>query len=187
MSFLACGPTAFQYYRIPPQILGLYPAILPPDHDHRLVHYSKQPVFKDLLGTPVWRFVGERKQRANGKLFHSRLLTKSHLPGRLGRLNTVLMSRRPSLRCSALLRWSHATSYSWLATRCAAPLQCLSPVKERNNNSMKLFHLSSFHPTAAGSVLSTPRAMALTCGSACRFFPQRISPRSPSRPQPARR
>lgn len=81
MSFHACGPTAFQYYRIPPQILGLYPAILPPDHDHRLVHYSKQPVFKDLLGTPVWRFVGERKQRANGKLFHSRLLTQEPPPG----------------------------------------------------------------------------------------------------------
>lgn len=81
MSFLACGPTAFQYYRIPPQILGLYPAILPPDHDHRLVHYSKQPVFKDLLGTPVWRFVSERKQRANGKLFHSRLLTQEPPPG----------------------------------------------------------------------------------------------------------
>lgn len=81
MSFLACGPTAFQYYRIPPQILGLYPAILPPDHDHRLVHYSKQPVFKDLLGTPVWRFVGERKQRTNGKLFHSRLLTQEPPPG----------------------------------------------------------------------------------------------------------
>ena len=81
MSFLACGPTAFQYYRIPPQILGLYPAILPPDHDHRLVHYSKQPVFKDLLGTPVWRFVGERKQRANGKLFRSRLLTQEPPPG----------------------------------------------------------------------------------------------------------
>lgn len=81
MSFLACGPTAFQYYRIPPQILGLYPAILSPDHDHRLVHYSKQPVFKDLLGTPVWRFVSERKQRANGKLFHSRLLTQEPPPG----------------------------------------------------------------------------------------------------------
>ena len=81
MSFLACGPTAFQYYRIPPQILGLYPAILPPDHDHRLVHYSKQPVFKDLLGTPVWRSVSERKQRANGKLFHSRLLTQEPPPG----------------------------------------------------------------------------------------------------------
>ena len=81
MSFLACGPTAFQYYRIPPQILGLYPAILPPDHDHRLVHYSKQPVFKDLLVTPVWRSVSERKQRANGKLFHSRLLTQEPPPG----------------------------------------------------------------------------------------------------------
>ena len=42
MSFLACGPTAFQYYRIPPQILGLYPAILPPDHDHRLVHVTSK-------------------------------------------------------------------------------------------------------------------------------------------------
>ena len=81
MSFLACGPTAFQYYRIPPQILGLYPAILPPDHDHRLVHYSKQPVIKELLGKPVWRFVSERKQRANGKLFHSRLLTQEPPPG----------------------------------------------------------------------------------------------------------
>ena len=81
MSFLACGPTAFQYYRIPPQILGLYPAILPPDHDHRLVHYSQQPVFEDLLGKPVWRFVSERGHRANGKLFHSRLLSQEPPPG----------------------------------------------------------------------------------------------------------
>lgn len=81
MSFLACGPTAFQYYRIPPQILGLYPAILPPDHDHRLVHYSKQPVFEDLLDKPVWRFVGEKGRRANGKLFRSRLLTQEPPPG----------------------------------------------------------------------------------------------------------
>lgn len=81
MSFLACGPSAFQYYRIPPQILGLYPAILPPDHDHRLVHYSKQPVFEDLLDKPVWRFVGEKGRRANGKLFRSRLLTQEPPPG----------------------------------------------------------------------------------------------------------
>lgn len=81
MSFLACGPTAFKYYRIPPQILGLYPAILPPDHDHRLVHYSQQPVFKDLLGKPVWRFVSARGNRFNGKLFHSRLLTQEPPPG----------------------------------------------------------------------------------------------------------
>lgn len=81
MSFLACGPTAFQYYRIPPQILGLYPAILPPDHDHRLVHYSKQPVFEDLLGKPVWRFVSTRGNRFNGKLFRSRLLTQEPPPG----------------------------------------------------------------------------------------------------------
>ena len=81
MSFLACGPTAFQYYRIPPQILGLYPAILPPDHDHRLVHYSKQPVFEDLLDRPVWRFVSTRGSRFNGKLFQSRLLTQEPPPG----------------------------------------------------------------------------------------------------------
>ena len=81
MSFLACGPTAFQYYRIPPQILGLYPAILPPDRDHRLVHYSQQPVFEDLLGKPVWRFVDEKGRRANGKLFRSRLLTQEPPPG----------------------------------------------------------------------------------------------------------
>lgn len=81
MSFLACGPTAFQYYRIPPQILGLYPAILPPEHDHRLVHYSKQPVFDDLIGKPVWRFVSTRGARFNGKLFQSRLLTQEPPPG----------------------------------------------------------------------------------------------------------
>ena len=81
MSFLACGPTAFQYHRIPPQILGLYPAILPPEHDHRLIHYSQQPVFEDLLGKPVWRFVDTRGSRFNGKLFHSRLLTQEPPPG----------------------------------------------------------------------------------------------------------
>lgn len=183
MSFLACGPTAFQYYRIPPQILGLYPAILPPDHDHRLVHYSKQPVFKDLLGTPVWRFVGERKQRANGKLFHSRLLTQEPPPGSFRQTEHGFDVTSPEF---TLLSLATQVSRSQLLMACyemCGSFAVLSPASERNNNSMKLFLLSSFRPAAAGSELTTPRAMTPTCGSARRFLPQRISPRSPSRPQ----
>lgn len=183
MSFLACGPTAFQYYRIPPQILGLYPAILPPDHDHRLVRYSKQPVFKDLLGTPVWRSVSERKQRANGKLFHSRLLTQEPPPGSFRQTEHGFDVTSPEF---TLLSLATQVSRNQLLMACyemCGSFAVLSPASERNNNSMKLFRLSSFHPTAGGSELTTPRAMTPTCGSARRFLPQRISPRSPSKPQ----
>lgn len=93
------------------------------------------------------------------------------------------MSHRPSSRCSTLLRRSHATSCLWRVMRCAALLLCLHPANERNGNLMKLFRLSSFHPTAVGSALSTPRAMTPTCGSAHRSSARGRSPRSPRRPQ----
>ena len=187
MSFLACGPTAFQYYRIPPQILGLYPAILPPDHDHRLVHYSKQPVFKDLLGTPVWRFVGERKQRANGKLFHSRLLTQEPPPGSFRQTEHGFDVTSPEF---TLLSLATQVSRSQLLMACyemCGSFAVFKPCERTQQQLDEAISLKLIPPTVAGSVLSTPKAMAPTCGIARRFFPQRISPRSPSRPQPARR
>lgn len=183
MSFLACGPTAFQYYRIPPQILGLYPAVLPPDHDHRLVHYSKQPVFKDLLGTPVWRFVGERKQRANGKLFHSRLLTQEPPPGSFRQTEHGFDVTSPEF---TLLNLATQVSRNQLLMACyemCGSFAVFTPCKRAQQQLMKQFRLSSFRPTVVGNALSTPRAMTPTCGSAHRSSAQRISPRSPSRPQ----
>lgn len=183
MSFLACGPTAFQYYRIPPQILGLYPAILPPDHDHRLVHYSKQPVFKDLLGTPVWRFVGERKQRANGKLFHSRLLTQEPPPGSFRQTEHGFDVTSPEF---TLLSLATQVSRSQLLMACyemCGSFAVFKPCERTQQQLDEAISLKLIPPNAAGSELTTPRAMTPTCGSARRFLPQRISPRSPSRPQ----
>ena len=183
MSFLACGPTAFQYYRIPPQILGLYPAILPPDHDHRLVHYSKQPVFKDLLGTPVWRFVGERKQRANGKLFHSRLLTQEPPPGSFRQTEHGFDVTSPEF---TLLSLATQVSRSQLLMACyemCGSFAVFKPCERTQQQLDEAISLKLIPPAAAGSELTTPRAMTPTCGSARRFLPQRISPRSPSRPQ----
>ena len=183
MSFLACGPTAFQYYRIPPQILGLYPAILPPDHDHRLVHYSKQPVFKDLLGTPVWRSVSERKQRANGKLFHSRLLTQEPPPGSFRQTEHGFDVTSPEF---TLLSLATQVSRNQLLMACyemCGSFAVFKPCERTQQQLDEAISLKFIPPNCAGSESMTPRAMTPTCGSARRFLPQRISPRSPSKPQ----
>lgn len=183
MDLTLCGQSAFYYYRIPPQVLGLYPAISLGNIDRRCCGLGSHAVVKDLLHAPLHRLVFTRAQSGSRSLFKSHLLTKSRLLGRLGRLNMDLMSLHRNSRCSALLRRSPATSYSWLATRCAAHLQCLRPANVRNSNLMRQYLLSSFRPTVVGSVLSTPRAMTPTCGNARRSSARRISPRSPSRPQ----
>lgn len=76
-----CGQSAFYYYRIPPQVLGLYPAISLGNIDRRCCGLGSHAVVKDLLHAPLHRLVFTRAQSGSRSLFKSHLLTQEPPPG----------------------------------------------------------------------------------------------------------
>lgn len=81
MDLTLCGQSAFNYYRIPPQVLGLYPAISLGNMDRRCCGLGSHAVVKDLLHAPLHRFVFTRAQSGSRSLFKSHLLTQEPPPG----------------------------------------------------------------------------------------------------------
>lgn len=75
------GQSAFYYYRIPPQVLGLYPAISLGNIDRRCCGLGSHAVVKDLLHAPLHRLVFTRAQSGSRSLFKSHLLTQEPPPG----------------------------------------------------------------------------------------------------------
>lgn len=81
MDLTLCGQSAFYYYRIPPQVLGLYPAISLGNIDRRCCGLGSYAVVKDLLHAPLHRLVFTRAQSGSRSLFKSHLLTQEPPPG----------------------------------------------------------------------------------------------------------
>lgn len=81
MDLTICGQFAFYYHRIPPQVLGLYPAISLGNMDRRCCGLGSHAVVKDLLHTPLHRLVFTRAQSGSRSLFKSHLLTQEPPPG----------------------------------------------------------------------------------------------------------
>ena len=81
MDLTLCGQSAFNYYRIPPQVLGLYPAISLSNMDRRCCGLGSHAVVKDLLHAPLHRLVFTRAQSGSRSLFNSHLLTQGPPPG----------------------------------------------------------------------------------------------------------
>lgn len=81
MDLTLCGQSAFYYYRIPPQVLGLYPAISLGNIDRRCCGLGSHAVVKDLLHAPLHRLVFTRPQSGSRSLFKSHLLTQEPPPG----------------------------------------------------------------------------------------------------------
>lgn len=81
MDLTLCGQSAFNYFRIPPQVLGLYPAINLGNMDRRCCGLGSHAVVKDLLHAPLHRLVFTRAQSGSRSLFKSRLLTQEPPPG----------------------------------------------------------------------------------------------------------
>ena len=81
MDLTLCGQSAFNYYRIPPQGLGLYPAISLGNMDRRCCGLGSHAVVKDLLHAPLHRLVFTRAQSGSRSLFKSHLLTQEPPPG----------------------------------------------------------------------------------------------------------
>ena len=81
MDLTLCGQSAFYYYRIPPQVLGLSPAISLGNIDRRCCGLGSHAVVKDLLHAPLHRLVFTRAQSGSRSLFKSHLLTQEPPPG----------------------------------------------------------------------------------------------------------
>lgn len=81
MDLTLCGQSAFNYYRIPLQVLGLYPAISLGNMDRRCCGLGSHAVVKDLLHAPLHRLVFTRAQSGSRSLFKSHLLTQEPPPG----------------------------------------------------------------------------------------------------------
>ena len=81
MDLTLCGQSAFYYHRVPPQILGLYPAISLGNMDRRCCGLGSHAVVKDLLHAPLHRLVFTRAQSGSRNLFKSHLLTQEPPPG----------------------------------------------------------------------------------------------------------
>lgn len=81
MDLTPCGQSAFCYHRIPPQVLGLYPAISLGNMDRRCCSLGSHAFVKDLLHAPLHRLVFTRAQSGSRSLFKSHLLTQEPPPG----------------------------------------------------------------------------------------------------------
>ena len=81
MDLELCGRSAFEYHRIPPQILGLYPKIDLQPSDRRYIKLSHEPFLEDLLTSPIHRIAHNRNNRFSGSLFKPHLLTREAPPG----------------------------------------------------------------------------------------------------------
>lgn len=81
MDLTLCGQSAFYYHRIPPQVLGLYPAISLGNMGRRCCGLGSHAVVKDLLHAPLHRLVFTRAQSGSRSLFKSHLLTQEPPPG----------------------------------------------------------------------------------------------------------
>ena len=81
MDLTLCGQSAFNYYRIPPQVLGLYPAVSLDNMDRRCCSLGNHALVENLLHMPLHRFVFSREQVGSRSLFKSHLLTQEPPPG----------------------------------------------------------------------------------------------------------
>mgnify|MGYP000195372796 CR=1 FL=1 len=81
MDLTLCSQSAFNYHRIPPQVLGLYPAVSLDNMDRRCCNLGNHAFVEDLLHMPLHRFVFSREQVGSRSLFKSHLLTQEPPPG----------------------------------------------------------------------------------------------------------
>ncbi len=79
MDITLCGGSAFRFYRVPPQILMLYPPLPYPFEDSNHLKIAKSPIVVDLLDSPIHRLVHRSSEQGHTKLYQTRLI-KGDLP-----------------------------------------------------------------------------------------------------------
>lgn len=81
MDLLICGKSALNFYRTPPQLLELYPAIPLPVEDSNHIKRATSPIVTDLLGTPLHRVVAQKQQRSGAELYRDHFFQYELPPG----------------------------------------------------------------------------------------------------------
>lgn len=81
MEITLCGASAFRYYRIPPQILGLYPQLPDAVEDSNHLKVANSFIVQDLLGLPLHRAVFDRRNSWGTKLYETHLIQCELPPG----------------------------------------------------------------------------------------------------------
>lgn len=76
MGLIICGTTAFKYYRVPPQVLGLYPPLPGTVEDPNHLKLATSPIV-DLLGTPLHRLIDSKNQYRQPGLYVSHTVNNS--------------------------------------------------------------------------------------------------------------
>lgn len=183
MDLTLCGQSAFYYHRIPPQILGLYPAISLGNMDRRCCGLGSHAVVKDLLHAPLHRIVFTRAQSGSRSLFKSHLLTQEPPPGSFRQTEHGFDVTSPEF---TLLNLATQVSRNQLLMACyemCSSFAVYTPCKRAQRQLDEAISLKLIPPNCGWERVMTSTARIPTCGSARRFFPQRISPRSLSRPQ----
>ena len=79
MDITLCGGSAFRFYRVPPQILMLYPPLPDPFEDSNHLKLAKSSIVTEVLHTPIHRLIFKPKDLGLTKLYKTRL-AKGDLP-----------------------------------------------------------------------------------------------------------
>lgn len=70
------GISAFRYHRVPPQVIGLLPAVPHVEIDKRRLGFGQHPLFKDTLGLPVHLMVSGRAHRTGANCLRQHLVSR---------------------------------------------------------------------------------------------------------------
>ena len=79
MEITLCNVSALRYYRVPPQIIGLYPQLPIAVDDSNHLKLANSPIVRDLIGLPIHRAVFDRWDTWGTKLYDSHYI-KGDLP-----------------------------------------------------------------------------------------------------------
>lgn len=75
MDTIVCGSSAFNYYRVPPQLLGLYPPLPSTFDDSNHLKMANSPMGK-ILEKPIHRLVYNKNQHHVNKLYVTRVVNR---------------------------------------------------------------------------------------------------------------
>ena len=183
MDLTLCGQSAFYYYRIPPQVLGLYPAISLGNIDRRCCGLGSHAVVKDLLHAPLHRLVFTRAQSGSRSLFKSHLLTQEPPPGSFRQTEHGFDVTSPEF---TLLSLATQVSRNQLLMACyemCSSFAVFTPCERTQQQLDEAISLKFIPPDCGWKRIVDTKGNDTNCGNARRSSARRISPRSPSRPQ----
>lgn len=75
MDLTLCSASAFNFYRVPPQILGLYPPLPGAFEDSNHLKRVNSPLVSDLLKAPIDRITPNSERSGSSKLYRSHSMT----------------------------------------------------------------------------------------------------------------